>query len=94
MAKRNVKTIALVAHDNMKKDLIEWAQFNEGTLVNYEIYSTGTTGKLIEEKTSLKVNKLKPGPLVGNQHQGAKLANIEINFLKFFGILCQFNLTT
>lgn len=84
MAKRNVKTIALVAHDNMKKDLIEWAQFNEGTLVNYEIYSTGTTGKLIEEKTALKVNKLKSGPLGGDQQLGAKIANSEIDFLIFF----------
>ena len=84
VAKRNVKTIALVAHDNMKKDLIEWAQFNQGTLLNYEIYSTGTTGKLIEEKTDLKVNKLKSGPLGGDQQLGSKIANGEIDFLIFF----------
>ena len=84
MAKRNIKTIALVAHDNMKKDLIEWIQFNKGTLINYEIYSTGTTGKLIEEKTGLKVNKLKSGPLGGDQQLGSKIANSEIDFLIFF----------
>ena len=84
MLKRNVKTVALVAHDNMKKDLLEWAHFNEGTLINYEIYSTGTTGKLIEEKTDLKVNKLKSGPLGGDQQLGSKIANGEIDFLIFF----------
>ncbi len=84
MLKRNVKTVALVAHDNMKKDLLEWAHFNEGTLINYEIYSTGTTGKLIEEKTELKVNKLKSGPLGGDQQLGSKIANGEIDFLIFF----------
>ena len=84
MAKRNVKTIALVAHDNMKKDLIEWATFNKGTLLNYEIYSTGTTGKLIEERTGLEVSKLKSGPLGGDQQLGSKIANDEVDFLIFF----------
>ena len=84
MLKRNVKTIALVAHDNMKKDLLEWAHFNVGTLTNYDIYSTGTTGKLIEEKTGLNVHKLKSGPLGGDQQLGSKIANGEVDFLIFF----------
>jgi len=84
MTKRNIKTIALVAHDNMKKDLMEWTQFNKGTLINYEIYSTGTTGKLLEEKTGLKINKLKSGPLGGDQQLGSKIANGDIDFLIFF----------
>lgn len=84
MSHDKIKTIALVAHDNMKKDLIEWAEFNEGTLKKYEILSTGTTGSLIEEKTSLKVTRFKSGPLGGDQQLGAKIAAGEVDFLIFF----------
>ncbi|HOW16993.1 MAG TPA: methylglyoxal synthase [bacterium] len=84
MSHNKIKQIALVAHDNMKKDLIEWVEFNKGTLKAYEILSTGTTGALIEEKVGIKTTKLKSGPLGGDQQLGAKIANGEIDFLIFF----------
>ncbi len=84
MSHDKIKQIALVAHDNMKKDLIEWVEFNKGTLKKYDIISTGTTGLLIEEKTGLKVTRFKSGPLGGDQQLGAKIAGGEIDFLIFF----------
>lgn len=82
LAKR--KRIALIAHDRMKKDLIEWVEFNKGTLSRHELYATGTTGTLIEERTNLKVQKFKSGPLGGDQQIGAKIAEGEIDILIFF----------
>ncbi|MBC7117081.1 MAG: methylglyoxal synthase [Pseudothermotoga sp.] len=78
------KRIALIAHDRMKKDLIEWVEFNKGTLSRHELYATGTTGTLIEERTGLKVHKFKSGPLGGDQQIGAKIAEGEIDILIFF----------
>ncbi len=78
------KRIALIAHDRMKKDLIEWVEFNKGTLSRHELYATGTTGTLIEERTNLKVHKFKSGPLGGDQQIGAKIAEGEIDILVFF----------
>lgn len=78
------KKIALVAHDNQKKELIEWIEFNKGNLSEHELYATGTTGLLIEKKIGLKVNKLKSGPLGGDQQIGAKISENEIDILIFF----------
>ncbi|MGJ8453729.1 methylglyoxal synthase [Pseudothermotoga sp. U03pept] len=78
------KKIALIAHDRRKKDLIEWVQFNKGTLSKHELYATGTTGTLIEQKTGLKVRKFKSGPLGGDQEIGAKISEGEIDVLIFF----------
>ena len=60
------KRIALVAHDNKKQDLIEWAKYNRGNLGDHEIYATGTTGKMLEHDLGLTVNKLQSGPLGGD----------------------------
>ncbi len=78
------KRIALVAHDNKKQDLIEWARFNQGLLSEHALFATGTTGKFLEEELGLSVVKLQSGPLGGDQQVGAKIADGEIDFLIFF----------
>ena len=61
------KKIALIAHDNKKADLLEWAKFNKGTLLKHELYATGTTGKLLEKELCSKITTLQSGPLGGDQ---------------------------
>lgn len=80
----NVKRIALVAHDNKKKDLIEWAEHNKVTLSCHELYATGTTGKMLEEKLGQPVKKLLSGPLGGDQQIGAMIAESKLDVLIFF----------
>jgi methylglyoxal synthase len=78
------KTIGLVAHDNKKPDLIEWARFNLGLLAGHDLVATGTTGTLLEEELDLPVAKLRSGPLGGDQQLGAMIADGDIDFLVFF----------
>ena len=87
------KTIGLVAHDNRKKDLIEWVEWNYKTLASHNLVCTGTTGKLVEqalkgkmeggEKTSVSMIKLKSGPLGGDQQLGAMICNGEVDLIIF-----------
>ena len=78
------KKIALVAHDNKKRDLIEWAKYNRDLLAHHQIYATGTTGTLLEKELGLEVSSLQSGPLGGDQQIGAKIVDGEIDFLIFF----------
>ncbi|NOX17914.1 MAG: methylglyoxal synthase, partial [Chlorobi bacterium] len=85
------KTIALVAHDNRKKDLTEWVLWNAELLIDNKLVCTGTTGKMIEsilnEKINsgkIKIKKLKSGPLGGDQQIGALIAEKKIDILIFF----------
>jgi methylglyoxal synthase len=81
---RTSKTIALVAHDNKKEDLISWAETNKDVLAKHQLVATGTTGKLLEEKLQLPVKKLFSGPLGGDQQVGSMIAEGEIDMIVFF----------
>jgi methylglyoxal synthase len=78
------KKIALVAHDNMKQDLLDWARWNRRLLIEHELYATGTTGKLLEQVLGTTVHKFQSGPLGGDQQIGAKIAEGIIDFMIFF----------
>lgn len=78
------RNIALVAHDNKKADLVEWTEFNKGTLAFHNLYATGDTGKKIIEKTNLKITLLKSGSYGGDMEIGALIANKKLDYLIFF----------
>jgi methylglyoxal synthase len=78
------KKIALVAHDNKKRDLIEWAAFNRDLLAHHEVFATGTTGAILQQHLGFTVHRLQSGPLGGDQQIGAKIASKELDFLIFF----------
>lgn len=79
-----VKKIALIAHDHRKQALLEWAEFNKGSLSNHILFATGTTGKILSEKLDLPIHRFKSGPLGGDQQVGAKICEGEIDFMIFF----------
>lgn len=78
------KKVALVAHDNKKRDLVEWAKYNRDLLAHHTIYATGTTGTLLEQELGFPIRKLESGPLGGDQQIGAKIVDGDIDFLIFF----------
>ena len=79
------KTIVLIAHDNKKQDLLDWARFNRDTLAAHKLVATGTTGGLLERELGLSVQKLMSEPLGGDQQIGAKIAEGDIDSVVFFG---------
>lgn len=78
------KKIALVAHDNKKQDLFEWAKFNRELLAQHDLYATGTTGTILAEELGLEIARLESGPLGGDQQIGAKISEGRIDFVIFF----------
>lgn len=78
------KKIALVAHDNKKHDLLEWAKYNRALLARHKICATGSTGEILERELGCAIAKLQSGPLGGDQQIGGKIAEGEIDFLIFF----------
>ena len=84
MTRATHRNIALVAHDNKKDDLIEWAQFNRGTLSRHNLVATGTTGRLLQEQVGLDVKRLHSGPLGGDMQLGAMISEGKVEFLVFF----------
>lgn len=87
-----IKNIALVAHDNRKKDLIEWVEWNYTSLIEHKLICTGTTGilveealkrKLVDEKFDVHITKLKSGPLGGDQQLGAMIAEGKVDLIIF-----------
>ena len=78
------KRIALIAHDNRKPDLLEWARYNRGTLSRHRLFATGTTGSWLETEVGLEVHRFLSGPLGGDQQVGAGIAEGRIDFVIFF----------
>jgi methylglyoxal synthase len=78
------KRIALIAHDNKKVDMLEWAKYNKGTLQKHTLYATGTTGIILEKELGLTINILESGPLGGDMQVGARISDGDIDCLIFF----------
>ncbi len=78
------KRIALVAHDNKKRELVEWVQYNRGTLSAHRLFGTGTTGTMLKQELDLPITILESGPLGGDQQIGARISENAIDFLVFF----------
>jgi methylglyoxal synthase len=78
------KRIALVAHDNKKAELVEWAVFNKATLAKHRLFATGTTGSMLEDALDQSITKFLSGPLGGDQQVGASIAEGKLDVLVFF----------
>ena len=80
----DVKRIALIAHDNCKDDLLDWARYNRGTLAGHQLFATGTTGEVLGTELDLDITRFFSGPLGGDQQVGAGIAEGRIDFVIFF----------
>jgi methylglyoxal synthase len=78
------KQIALVAHDDRKGDLLEWAGYNRDILAGHVLYATGTTGRMLSEQLDIRVTCFQSGPLGGDQQIGALIASGDLDVLVFF----------
>jgi methylglyoxal synthase len=79
-----MRRIALIAHDNRKRELIEWSKYNREVMIKSEVYATGTTGRMLEQELGMKVTRLQSGPLGGDQQIGALIAEGKVDILVFF----------
>ena len=75
---------AMIAHDNMKDDLVLFARKHKKILEKFDLYATGTTGKRLIEDTGLPIHRLQSGPIGGDQQIGALIAEGKIMFVIFF----------
>lgn len=78
------KNIALIAHDNLKMNLVAWVKLHSQALSQFNLFATGTTGKRIEDEVGLPITKYKSGPLGGDQQIGAGVAEGRIDAVIFF----------
>lgn len=78
------RRIALVAHDDKKQDLLEWAEYNRDILADHDLYATGTTGRLLATQLDLDITCFQSGPLGGDQQIGALIATAGLDLLVFF----------
>ena len=78
------KRIALIAHDNKKQDMLEWARYNKEVLRRHDLFATGTTGSMLSKEIGLEIKKFLSGPLGGDQQVGAAITDGAIDFLIFF----------
>ncbi|WP_276372282.1 methylglyoxal synthase [Chryseolinea sp. H1M3-3] len=78
------KRIALIAHDNKKRELVEWVKYNESSMLKSVVYATGTTGRMLEQEVGISVTCLQSGPLGGDQQIGALIAEGNVDILIFF----------
>ncbi len=78
------KQIVLIAHDNRKMDLLDWARFNRGTLAQHDLQATGTTGAMLANELGLTVDRFLSGPLGGDQQVGAAIAEGRVDLVIFF----------
>ena len=84
MTIRKQKNIALIAHDNKKRELIDWCEANKEILKKHFLCGTGTTARMITEYTGLPVKGYNSGPLGGDQQIGAKVVEGQVDFIIFF----------
>jgi methylglyoxal synthase len=78
------RRIALVAHDNKKEDLREWARYNRGLLAGHSLFATGSTGRMLSDELGLRITCFQSGPLGGDQQIGARITEGDIDLLIFF----------
>jgi len=78
------KNIALIAHDHRKSDLIDWCEFNSGSLSKHKLFGTGTTGQMIADEVGLEIHRFQSGPLGGDLQIGAAISQNDIDVMIFF----------
>ncbi len=78
------KRVVMIAHDHRKKDMLNWATFNVGTLSRHDLSATGSTGKLLADNLGLPIHRYLSGPLGGDQQIGAAIATGQLDLVIFF----------